>query len=686
MAVAAPSLPGLRPHRTLYNSPSPFLSLSFSGTPRSSVIPFHVWNRKRFVPHSAPDDFSDKIASAFAGSMTSNMTHYNNLHVRGSTSFSALSRRQSYDLNHNVQTKDVLPALNRRQGYDLNHNVQIHDVPPDSGGDLGILRQGPHNWVMSDAPQVDSSNLDGRILSLGHNETASSRWESYACAYGSRLPFPPSRQEASHGPFSHIEYGASGPNPQNLVPSSTIGCLALSSNGNGALPGLISGFDLSASLPSSGQLFDLNQLMSAADESGISWMPRLPSEAMTTSSRQQSTAEENHVGTSSKKSEHVQGPQRRIMHASPSGSFNGFSIAADPTVSSSSRSEHVHDSNAEGKSSLKRSPTVTSDPPRKLIRQHTIGPSRFQVNPSSPQSSVLNIKNSPTTTPLQHTSSNNVPAFTPSPSKYLSIDAHQKTIRTQQIPLSQSSDSYPNSSPAFTIPTHTPLNPSWYHRPSAMSPLHKANPLNSLEIRNPQFGAASNISFSPNLPKALSLPSTAPPHIAAMGKPLSVFGATGNSSPGSNHTLQGSLTISPKKMPMSVVSGKAPAPGPSNRTAVADRAKTVIQRFIERQSSALAAFEKNSAALNSSVTTSSMPYIKRQGLDKLEAKGLKCLLCKRDLAYTPEGPVRITACPPEVAVLPCGHVFHDHCLVAITPRDQRANPPCIPCSMGGTSA
>ncbi|KAK9069837.1 hypothetical protein SSX86_010233 [Deinandra increscens subsp. villosa] len=62
--------------------------------------------------------------------------------------------------------------------------------------------------------------------------------------------------------------------------------------------------------------------------------------------------------------------------------------------------------------------------------------------------------------------------------------------------------------------------------------------------------------------------------------------------------------------------------------------------------------------------------------------GYKCLLCKRDLALTSEGPVFQPSVPPPVAVLRCGHTFHDQCLQNITPGDQANDPPCIPCAIG----
>ncbi|KAL0287251.1 UNVERIFIED_CONTAM: hypothetical protein Scaly_2772000 [Sesamum calycinum] len=78
-------------------------------------------------------------------------------------------------------------------------------------------------------------------------------------------------------------------------------------------------------------------------------------------------------------------------------------------------------------------------------------------------------------------------------------------------------------------------------------------------------------------------------------------------------------------------------------------------------------------------------HVKWQGFDApLEPTGHKCLLCKRDLSFTAEGPVYQPAIPPAVAVLPCGHTFHDQCLQVITPEDQAKSPPCIPCAIGET--
>ncbi|XP_073040044.1 uncharacterized protein [Primulina eburnea] len=78
-------------------------------------------------------------------------------------------------------------------------------------------------------------------------------------------------------------------------------------------------------------------------------------------------------------------------------------------------------------------------------------------------------------------------------------------------------------------------------------------------------------------------------------------------------------------------------------------------------------------------------HIKFQGFDvPPKPCGYNCFLCKRDLLFTAEGPVYQPAAPPAVAVLPCGHTFHDSCLQRITPEDQSKHPTCIPCATGET--
>ncbi|KAH7866640.1 hypothetical protein Vadar_023092 [Vaccinium darrowii] len=56
--------------------------------------------------------------------------------------------------------------------------------------------------------------------------------------------------------------------------------------------------------------------------------------------------------------------------------------------------------------------------------------------------------------------------------------------------------------------------------------------------------------------------------------------------------------------------------------------------------------------------------------------GHKCMLCKRDLSFKTEGQVYQPTIPPPVAVLPCGHTFHDHCLQLVIPQNQSKDPPC----------
>ncbi|XP_041990686.1 uncharacterized protein LOC121741828 isoform X1 [Salvia splendens] len=77
--------------------------------------------------------------------------------------------------------------------------------------------------------------------------------------------------------------------------------------------------------------------------------------------------------------------------------------------------------------------------------------------------------------------------------------------------------------------------------------------------------------------------------------------------------------------------------------------------------------------------------VKWKGFEEpLEPTGQRCLLCKRDLSFTAEGLMYQPTAPPPVAVLPCGHTFHDRCLQLITPEDQLKIPPCIPCVVGDT--
>ncbi|KAF3450997.1 hypothetical protein FNV43_RR07086 [Rhamnella rubrinervis] len=80
-------------------------------------------------------------------------------------------------------------------------------------------------------------------------------------------------------------------------------------------------------------------------------------------------------------------------------------------------------------------------------------------------------------------------------------------------------------------------------------------------------------------------------------------------------------------------------------------------------------------------------HLKWKGFDEASQPiGQNCFLCKRDISFTPEGPVSLPTVPPQVAVLPCGHAFHDHCLQLITPPDHLENPPCIPCAVGELAA
>ncbi|XP_020232260.1 uncharacterized protein LOC109812661 isoform X2 [Cajanus cajan] len=85
--------------------------------------------------------------------------------------------------------------------------------------------------------------------------------------------------------------------------------------------------------------------------------------------------------------------------------------------------------------------------------------------------------------------------------------------------------------------------------------------------------------------------------------------------------------------------------------------------------------------LKAQIMPSASGYIKFKD-ETPEPIGYKCFLCKRDLSYSPEGPISLPPTPPAVAVLSCGHTFHDCCLERITPDDQSHDPPCIPCALG----
>ncbi|XP_058067762.1 uncharacterized protein LOC131217058 isoform X3 [Magnolia sinica] len=62
--------------------------------------------------------------------------------------------------------------------------------------------------------------------------------------------------------------------------------------------------------------------------------------------------------------------------------------------------------------------------------------------------------------------------------------------------------------------------------------------------------------------------------------------------------------------------------------------------------------------------------------------GEKCYICKRDVDYAPTGTMSRSSGTIPTAVLACKHVFHEECLLSITPREQATDPPCIPCAMG----
>lgn len=63
--------------------------------------------------------------------------------------------------------------------------------------------------------------------------------------------------------------------------------------------------------------------------------------------------------------------------------------------------------------------------------------------------------------------------------------------------------------------------------------------------------------------------------------------------------------------------------------------------------------------------------------------GESCCICHLDLAasalYSEAFKDGFSNILPEVAVLPCGHVFHAKCLEFHTPVEQSRDPPCTIC-------
>ncbi|KAF5749486.1 hypothetical protein HS088_TW04G01455 [Tripterygium wilfordii] len=80
----------------------------------------------------------------------------------------------------------------------------------------------------------------------------------------------------------------------------------------------------------------------------------------------------------------------------------------------------------------------------------------------------------------------------------------------------------------------------------------------------------------------------------------------------------------------------------------------------------------------SSKPASQRHHIKWHGFD--ESIGWSCCLCEDDLAHSPTEEEHETDKFPDVAVLSCGHAFHDVCLQLSTSNLQCSDPPCIICA------
>ncbi|KAK3011867.1 hypothetical protein RJ639_010528 [Escallonia herrerae] len=116
----------------------------------------------------------------------------------------------------------------------------------------------------------------------------------------------------------------------------------------------------------------------------------------------------------------------------------------------------------------------------------------------------------------------------------------------------------------------------------------------------------------------------------------------------------------------------------------ANRTPSAAPRAVRRKIAPQFSFPPKAFPLQSAPDDIPVPaHIKWQGSDgPPQPTGQKCSICKRDLSFTAEGLLDQPSVPPSVAVLPCGHTFHDQCLNRITPEDQSKNPPCIPCAIG----
>ncbi|XP_050381027.1 uncharacterized protein LOC126798187 [Argentina anserina] len=256
------------------------------------------------------------------------------------------------------------------------------------------------------------------------------------------------------------------------------------------------------------------------------------------------------------------------------------------------------------------------------------------------------------------TQATSIPSLPPTnsymPTKPRSNESLQRQSQMADIHLPQSKTSASLPLPSMTVPSRVPIGNT-----TSLSTL-------------PQNG----YSCPPHLQIASSHPS-----LNTIGRPLPSKSLRGSSLPKKPRTAlpprsQIALSLSSK------VSAPSPLPSQSQKASPVPRKCIAPPLSPVPHTTAPVGQKFNVSPLLPQRQTDPVSHIKWNATDETQLIGYKCMICKRDLAFTPEGPVYVPPIAPMVAVLPCGHTFHDQCLHLITPEDEAKSPPCIPCAIG----